>query len=204
MLATAAGAAMGATATEALLFANFDLAKLPLLYVALGATTFVCTLVASALLATRDRARLYVSLLGTLAAVVAVERMAALTGLPWVYALLWLGMNVVTTLQGIGAWGLAGAVCDVRQAKRVFPLLNAAKIAGTVIGSVTVTVAVRVVAVADFLVIWALTLVLAALIAFALRRRVPRSLEPSEAHGLIDEMRRGFDVVRASSLLRLL
>src|SRR5690349_7231705 len=119
MLATAAGAAMGATATEALLFANFDLARLPLLYVALGATTFVCTLVASGLLAEGDRARLYVALPGVLAAVVAIERIAAGSGEPWVYAVLWLGMNVVTTLQGIGAWGLAGAVCDVRQAKRV-------------------------------------------------------------------------------------
>ncbi len=204
MLATAAGGALGATASEALLFANFDLAQLPLLYVALGATTFACTLVASALLAGGDRARLYVILPLVLAAAVGVERMLAATGLPWSYAVIWLGMNVVTTLQGIGAWGIAGAVCDVRQAKRVFPLLNAAKIAGTVVGSVAVTVTVRAVAVADFLVIWGVTLVVAALIAFALRRRLPRSVEPSEAHGLIDEMRRGFEVVRASSLLRLL
>jgi len=204
MLATAAGGALGATASEALLFANFDLGQLPLLYVALGATTFVCTLVASALLAGGDRARLYVLLPVALAAAVGIERLLAATGLPWSYAVIWLGMNVVTTLQGIGAWGIAGAVCDVRQAKRVFPLLNAAKIAGTVVGSVAVTVAVRAVAVADFLVIWAITLVAAALIAFALRRRVPRSVEPSESRGLIDEMRRGFEVVRASSLLRLL
>ena len=204
MLATAAGGALGATASEALLFANFDLGQLPLLYVALGATTFVCTLVASALLARGDRARLYVLLPVVLAAAVGVERLLAATGLPWSYAVIWLGMNVVTTLQGIGAWGIAGAVCDVRQAKRVFPLLNAAKIAGTVVGSLAVTVAVHAVAVADFLVIWAATLVVAALISFALRRRVPSSLQPAEPGGLIDEMQRGFTVVRGSSLLRLL
>ena len=118
MVATAVGGAIGATATEALLFANFDLAKLPLLYLALGATTFVCTLVASGLLARGDRARLYVALPAALAAVVALERIAASTSVPWVYAALWLGMNVVTTLQGIGAWGLAGAAAgcsDMRQ-----------------------------------------------------------------------------------------
>ena len=203
MLATAAGAAMGATATEALLFANFDLAKLPLLYVALGATTFVCTLVASGLLAGGDRARLYVALPGVLAAAVAIERIAASTGQPWVYAALWLGMNVVTTLQGIGAWGLAGAVCDVRQAKRVFPLLNAAKIGGAVAGSLLVTGLVRFLDVRDLLLVWALALALAAAIAFALQARVPKTAV-MKGEGLVAEMRRGFSIVQASRLLRLL
>ncbi len=204
MLATSAGAAMGATATEALLFANFDLAKLPLLYVALGVTTFACTIVASGLLAGGERARIYVLLPAGLAAVVAAERAAAISGLGWVYAVLWLGMNVVTTLQGIGAWGLASAVCDVRQAKRLFPLFNAAKIAGAVAGSLAVTLAVRVVAVADLLIVWAVALALAAAIAYALRSRVPRVAEAAPSAGLVAEMRRGFGIVRDSALLRIL
>jgi hypothetical protein len=204
MLATSAGAAMGATATEALLFANFDLAKLPLLYVALGVTTFACTLVASGLLAGGDRARIYVVLPAALAAVVAAERVAAISGLGWVYAILWLVMNVVTSLQGIGAWGLAGAVCDVRQAKRLFPLFNAAKIAGTVAGSLAVTLAVRVLPVEDLLVVWALALVLAAAIAYRLRAGVPRASEATASAGLVAEMRRGFGIVRDSPLLRIL
>jgi len=204
MLATSAGAAMGAAATEALLFANFDLAQLPVLYVALGVTTFAVTLVTSGLLAGGDRARIYVALPALLAAVVVAERLAAASGLGWVYASLWLGMNVVTTLQGIGAWGLAGAVCDVRQAKRLFPLFNAAKIAGTVAGSLAVTFAVRVVVVEDLLLVWALALGIAATIAFVVRRRVSRSSLPIESAGLVAEMRRGFGIVRDSSLLRIL
>ena len=204
MLATAAGAALGAAAIEGLLFASFDLALLPLLYVALGATTFALTLVASGLLAGSDRARLYVSLPLVLAGVVAIERAAAATGISWVYALLWLGMNVVTTLQGIAAWGLAGATCDVRQAKRVFPLLNAAKIGGTVVGSLAVPALVRVVAVPDLILLWAAALLLAALVAYGLRGRVPRSDAIDSGGGLIVEMRRGLEIVRASSLLRLL
>jgi len=204
MLSTAAGAAMGAAATEALLFANFDLAQLPLLYIALGLTTFAVTMVTSGLLAGADRARIYVVLPIVLAAAVAVERAAALTGLAWVYAVIWLGMNVVTTLQGIAAWGLAGSVCDVRQSKRLFPLFNAAKITGAVAGSLAVTLAVRVVTVADLLVVWATALALSAAISFALRRRVPRTSETTEGSGLIAEMRRGFEIVRASALLRLI
>jgi hypothetical protein len=204
MLATSAGAAMGAAATEALLFANFDLAKLPLLYVALGATTFACTIVASGLLAGGDRARIYIVLPAVLAAVVAAERVAAFSGQGWVYAALWLAMNVVTSLQGIGAWGLAGAVCDVRQAKRLFPLFNAAKIAGTVAGSLAVTLAVRFVPVEDLLIVWALALGLAAAIAFAMRVRIRRPTDIAESAGLVAEMRRGFGIVRDSPLLRIL
>src|SRR5258706_9982409 len=204
MLATAAGAAMGAAATEALLFANFDLALLPVLYVALGVTTFVVTLVTSGLLAGADRARIYVTLPIVLAIAVVAERAAALTGEAWVYAVMWLCMNVVTTLQGIAAWGLAGAVCDVRQSKRLFPLFNAAKIAGAVAGSLAVVLAVRVFSVADLLVVWAAALALSAAVSFTLRRRVPRSTEVAEGSGLVAEMKRGFGIVRASPLLRLI
>jgi len=204
MLATSAGAAVGAAATEGLLFANFDLALLPLLYVALGLVTFVLTLVASGLLAGADRARIYVALPVVLAAVVVVERVAALTRSGWIYAAMWLLMNVVTTLQGIGAWGLAGAVLDVRQSKRLFPLLNAAKIAGAVAGSLAVAIVVRLVAVEDLLLAWSLGLVVNAVVSYALRKRVPRAVDAAASEGLIADMRRGFAIVRGSALLRIL
>ena len=204
MFATSGGAAMGAAATEGLLFANFDLALLPLLYVALGVTTFILTLVASGLLAGGDRARIYVVLPAALAIIVVAERVAAAGRNAWMYAAMWLLMNVVTTLQGIAAWGLAGATCDVRQAKRLFPLLNAAKIAGTVGGSILVTALVRVVAVEDLLVVWSLALFVNAAISFVLHRRVPRLADAAPSAGLLAEMRHGFGIVAASSLLRIL
>lgn len=203
MVATAAGAAMGAAATEALLFANFDLARLPLLYVALGATTFVCALVASGFLAGADRQQVYVALPVALAATVLAERVAVATRIEWTYAVAWLAMNVVTTLQGIVSWGIAAAVCDTRQAKRLFPLFNAGRIAGAVAGSVGVALAVPAVAVVDLLFVWVAALAVAAAVAFALRDRV-QPAGAQERAGLLAEMRRGLRIVRASQLLRLL
>src|SRR5207249_1648611 len=170
----------------------------------LGLVTFVLTLVASGLLAGADRARIYVALPVVLAAVVVVERVAALTRSGWIYAAMWLLMNVVTTLQGIGAWGLAGAVLDVRQSKRLFPLLNAAKIAGAVAGSLAVAIVVRLVAVEDLLLAWSLGLVVNAVVSYALRKRVPRAVDAAASEGLIADMRRGFAIVRGSALLRIL
>ena len=208
MLATAAGQAMGGTATEALFFAHFDLARLPVLYVVLGAFTFACTLVTSALLARPDRARLYGLVPLALAATLALERLLATSGADWVFAVLWLAMNIITALQGIVAWGLAAAVCDTRQAKRLFPLWNAGKIAGTILGSFLTTLAVRVAPVEDLLLVWAGTLVLAFWVARRLRGRVARAEVAPESErtsgGLIAEMRRGFGVVRGSPLLLLL
>ena len=40
---------------------------------------------------------------------------------PRVYAVMWLLMNVMSTLQLVSAFGLAGLVFDARQAKRLFP-----------------------------------------------------------------------------------
>ena len=61
-------------------------------------------------------------------------RLALLTKLNWLYPTLWLGKEILNSLIGLLIWGIAGTVCDTRQAKRLFPLFNASRILGQVIG----------------------------------------------------------------------
>lgn len=205
MLATAIGAAMGGAATEALFFARFDVTFLPHMYVVLGAVTFVVTLAVSALLARRDRSRLYAVVPLALGGLLVVERILVATGEAWVYPVIWLAMNVVTVLQGIVAWGVASSLCDTRQAKRLFPLFNAGKIAGLIIGGLGTTILVGVLHAENLLLVWAASLGVAFVLVIALfraRRPVIESL--TESQGMLAEIASGFALVRRSDLLRLL
>lgn len=206
MLATSMGAAMGGAATEALFFARFDLALLPQMYVALGTVTIVFTLGVSALLARPDRARLYAAIPLALGALLLVERVLVDSGLPWVYPAIWIAMNVVTTLVGIITWGVASALCDTRQAKRLFPVFNAGRIAGSVLGGLLTGALVTVLHAENLILVWAASLVGAfVLVTVLFRGGPPAPVEtPTDRGGILAEMGRGLGVVRQSELLRLL
>ena len=206
MLLTSTGAAMGGAATDALFFAHFDVAQLPLMYVALGAVTLAFTLAVSALLARPDRARLYAAIPLALGLVLVLERVLVATGAPWVFPAIWLAMNVVATLQGIVTWGVASSLTDTRQAKRLFPLFNAGRIGGSIVGGFGTTALAGVLHAENLIPIWAASLVAAfALIVALFRARRPVSDEfVTEAGGILEEIGKGFAVVRRSPLLGLL
>jgi hypothetical protein len=205
MLATSLGAAMGGAATEALFFARFDLTLLPQMYVVLGITTFAVTLVISVLFARVDRARLYAITPLMLAAVLLAERVLVATGAAWLYAAMWIAMNVIVTCQGLVAWGVASSLCDARQAKRLFPLFNAGKIAGLIVGGLATTALVGLLHAENLLIIWAASLAGAfALIESLFGRRRPVIEDVPTPLSLRDELVTGFRVVARSRLLRLL
>src|SRR2546428_12051264 len=206
MLLTSTGAAMGGAATDALFFAHFDVPQLPLMYVALGAVTLAFTLAVSALLARPDRARLYAAIPLALGLVLVLERVLVATGAPWVFPAIWLAMNVVATLQGIVTWGVASSLTDTRQAKRLFPLFNAGRIGGSILGGFGTTALAGVLHAENLIPIWAASLVAAfALIVALFRARRPVSDEfVTEAAGILKEIGKGFAGVRRSPLLALL
>jgi HEAT repeat protein len=133
MLVGMTGAAIGANGVEGLFFSRFGPDFLPFLYVFLGPLTFAVMIGMSTLL-TREATRFLVALPLALAVALVAARVVLLLDLHWFYPVLWLVMMVLWTSQVMGSWGLAGAVSDTRQAKRLFPLYGAGLIAGGVIG----------------------------------------------------------------------
>src|SRR5207245_5104719 len=112
----------------------------------------------------------------TLAAlVVGLLVLRALTAAPGDvgYPVLWLGANVVVMLQGIVGWGVASWLCDARQAKRLFPLANAAKILGAILGGAAVAPLVLVFRLEDLLLLWAFTLAATFVLVVRVARSVP-------------------------------
>src|ERR1041385_8525605 len=134
MLLTAMGAALGGTGIEALFFARFGVEYLPYMYVGLGITNMIISFGFSAALGRIPRRILYIFIPVLIAAILIIARLALFTKLSWLYPALWLGKEILNFFTSILIWGIAGVVCDTRQAKRLFPLFNASRILGQVIG----------------------------------------------------------------------
>jgi HEAT repeat protein len=128
---------------------------------------------------------------------------AALT-LPgrWVYPVLWVVMMVAWTAQIMASWGLAGAVHDTRQAKRLFPLYGSGLILGAVAGGLVTGPLAEALGPENLLIVWAAGLGVVVLLGRSISgRRVRRSRRPARSRP-ITEMVRAARTVGRSPLLR--
>jgi HEAT repeat protein len=207
MLFTAMGAALGGTGIEALFFARFGVEYLPYMYMGLGITSMIMSFGLSAALGSIPRRVLYISIPLFITLILVLARLALFTKVSWLYPALWIGKEILNFLTGILIWGIAGVVCDTRQAKRLFPLFNASRILGQVIGGFLTAVLVSTVGIENLLVVWAGTMLFAFLLSRALLHTQPLPSRPTSKSrqkqpGLIHEMQQGYQYVRRSRLMR--
>lgn len=203
MLVGMAGAAVGANGVESLFFSRFGPDFLPVLYIALGPLTFLVMAGLSVPLS-RGAARVLAALPLGLAAVLLLARAVLVLGIDAFYPVLWLVMMVVWTCQVMGGWGIAGAVSDTRQAKRLFPLYGAGLILGGVIGGLATGPLAHLLRTENLLMVWAAALVAAHLLARSLLRRSPAAPRRRGAPGvrLRSHLAGGMRDVWSSPLLR--
>jgi HEAT repeat protein len=206
MLFTAMGASLGGIGIEALFFARFGVEYLPYMFVGLGITSMVVSFGITAALGSLPRRILYLAIPLLIAIILIAARLALFTKLGWLYPALWLGKEILNSLNGILIWGVAGVVCDTRQAKRLFPLFNASRILGQVIGGFATGILVTALGLENLLVVWAGTLLLAFVFSRAILgdRPVAAPLAKSRQKQppLIQEMQQGYQYVRKSQLMR--
>ena len=208
MLFTSLGAALGGTAIEALFFARFGVQYLPYMFIGLGITSMIMSFGVTALLSRVPRQVLYIAIPLIVAIVLVLARFALISEQNWLYPALWLGKEVLNILIGLVIWGVAGVVCDTRQAKRLFPLFSASRITGQVIGGFATGLLVAAIGTENLILIWAGSL----LVTFFLIRillsqvqipAVPKGRKSRRGQqSLIQEMQRGYQYVRGSSLMK--
>ena len=208
MLLVSAGGSIGGNGIDTLFFDRFGVRYLPPMYIAVGGVMILVALGVTVLLARVSRERLFVSMPLVLAAVLVAERVLVGFGPRWVYAAIWLAMNVIGALQALSVWGLAGIACDTRQAKRLFPLFGAGGILGAVLGGLGTSPLVKLIHTENLLFVWAAALGGAFVIATFLtgsRLRAPtgpaRTRRRKRA-GVFREMQHGYRTVRSSPFLR--
>ncbi len=181
-------------------------AVLPFLYMGLGAIGLVMALAYTAALGRVARGPLFVALLSIGAVLIVVLRIALGTGIDAVLLALWLTVYTVGALIVTMYWTVAGATFDARQAKRLFPVLTAAAIAGTFVGSLAAGPVAALIGAENLVVIEAAALAIAVpLMARLVGRAAHAAPGPAATRArrsVIADVRVGFDVVAASPLLK--
>ena len=207
MLFTAFGAALGGTGIEALFFARFGVDYLPYMYIGLGITSMTTSFIITAALGRIPKRLVYTAIPILIALILVGARLALLSKAPWLYPGLWLGKEVLNSLIGLMIWGVAGVVCDTRQAKRLFPLFNASFILGQVIGGFATGLLVNLIGTENLIIVWAGSLIFAFLFSSAVLSHQQIDSPPQKTSRrrrqptLSQEMQRGFQYVRTSPLL---
>ena len=203
------GFAIGGNAVEGLLFARFGPDALPYLFVGLGVTTAAVMLGVNVVLARPGPQRLLLLALPAMAVAILGMRALLLLHVRWLYPAMWLAMMVLWTGIGVVTWGIAGAVHDTRQAKRLFPLYGSGLILGTAVGGVATAPLAAWLGAENLLLLWAALEGASFLVARSalraggaqgLRRRLHRA--PSAAPSIRSRVAEGARSVRASPLLR--
>lgn len=206
MLFTAMGAAVGGIGIEALFFARFGVEYLPYMFIGLGITSMIVSFGITAALGSIPRRILYLAIPLFIAIILIAARLALLAKPGWLYPALWLGKEILNSLNGILIWGVAGVLFNTRQSKRLFPLFNASRILGQVIGGFAIGLLVTAVGLENLLLVWAGTLFLAFLLSRAILENrqivIPAATSRQKQPPLIQEMQRGYQYVRRSRLMR--
>ena len=202
MLLPSAGGAIGSPGVEALFLARFGVEFLPYMYMVLGVITLVSTLIVTALLGRVSKKRLYLRLPLVLVLFLILARVLVGFDLKWFYPVLWLGMSLLWTLQGLLTWGLASTLCTTRQAKRLFPLFSAGAILGMALGGLITQSLVQWLGTENLLLIWAGTLLLTFVLIHTLTRSIAETPGRGRRSRLVDELQQGYRFVRRSPLMR--
>ena len=208
MLFSAAGYSLGGTGIEALYFARYGTDFLPYLYMGLGFLSLVTTLTITGLLGRVKRERMYVLVPLTAVGFILVAWGLLFSHNPLIYPALWLGKESLNTIVSMIGWNTASATCDTRQAKRLYPLFNAARILGSVLGGLSTGALVHWIGAQNLVLVWAASM-FATFIFARLLMRQNSIAEPSRkksrvkrrAPSFFQEMQKGWHYVRKSELM---
>src|SRR6266498_4426848 len=200
-----AGQGMGDNAASALFLLRYGVDFLPYMYLFLGVLTFITTLAYSAALGRFNKGGFFSWMITAFIGLLILERAAIFLPFALLYPILWLTINGMSMILGTFVWNIAGEVCDTRQAKRLFPLFTSAGILGSVIGNAVTGMIARLLGTDNLLLLYAALLGVALSLTRSITGRYFRKEKNSQARSnLWDDLRSGFDFVRASSLMRLI
>lgn len=197
----------GEVGADSLLLARFGPdalpTVLPFLFIGLGSLSFVVSIVYAVALGRLPRTPLFVSLLAGIAILLVVERIGLAAGMAGLVPVLWLTVFASSTINLTIAWTVGGASFDARQAKRLFPLLTSAAIAGSFVGTLAAGPVALLAGVESIILVQAGLLAVAAVLLGRLPRPRSRPTVLGRRMSVIDDLRMGFDVVMGSPSLRL-
>lgn len=196
----------GEVGADALVLARFGPealpSTLPYLFIALGLTSFLVSLGYAVALGRVARTPLFVGIVTGIGVLLVVERVVLATGADMV-PVVWLTVMASSAINLTIGWTVAGTAFDARQAKRLFPLLTSAAIAGSFVGTLLAGPVARLTSVETIVVVQAVLLVMGAVLLARLPSGRRRPSTVVVGRSVVGDLRTGFDAVVRSPLLSL-
>lgn len=193
---------VGLNVADALFFLRFGVESLPWMIMISGLVVMVVTVGYAAGMTGFGQRRWPWLVTGGFSVVIVLERIAVRADVPGVYPVVWLTSQVVMYVSLTMLWDVAGNLYNARQAKRLFPLLMSAGVAGAVIGNALTGPLAVMFGVDNLLLFEATGLGLAAWLA---RRTTTQFSNPvSEDSDIIGDLRAGLETTMRVRLFRLL
>src|ERR687898_683961 len=176
----------------------------PALFVVLGVVSLVISLGYGAALGRLPRGPLFVGLLLGMAGLLVAGWIALTLAGESTLPALWVTTFSASALIVTMIWTIAGAALDTRQARRLFPVVTGAAIAGSFVGNLTAGPITHLLGTTTLILVEAALLVAASLTLARIPGRPPAPLQ-SRAHrpSVVAELRAGLDFVAGSPLMRL-
>jgi HEAT repeat protein len=204
-LCTQAGQGIGENAAFALFLSRLDINLLPYMYMGLGGFVSVASLIYATSLSRFKDAKVVVSLLAGSVLLFLVEWAAIVLFNLSIFPILWLTTFGMSVILGTLLWTVAGAVCDARQAKRLFPLFTSVGILGSVLGNLLTGLFAKIAGTSHLIILYAILL----FAGFFFTRGIVRTYFKPEVvanvkSNLINDVRAGFDFVREAPLFRMI
>ncbi len=192
----------GEIGADTLVIGRLGSATFPYLFIALGAASLIAALAYGAALGRLPRVPLFVAILTGIASLIVAQRIWLATGAEAAVMTLWLTVYAAGAIAVTLYWTVAGSAFDARQAKRLFPLLTGAAIAGSFLGTLIAGPVSRAAGTEALVVIEAVLLVAGATLLARLPQRAPAPRRGAPSSVLAD-VRAGFDFAATSPLMRL-
>ncbi|MFP3853592.1 MAG: HEAT repeat domain-containing protein [Anaerolineales bacterium] len=198
-----AGRGLGMNASDALFFLRYGVDRLPWMYMGLGALTFLAVLLYATGLS-RFGWRFLHGLYTGVALLLVLGRFLIFFGIPAIYPVLWLSVQVISWVLVTAAWSLASQSFDTRQAKRLFSLFASASIFGGIIGHAVTGPLADTIGTENLFLVYALLLLLALLVVRRLTEGLPEQSSDDDKSGTLSDVMAGVRTLRHSRLLQLI
>jgi len=196
--------ALGEIGVDTLVSLRLGPEHYPTLFVVLGLVSLVVSLAYGAALGRLPRRPLLVGLFLVISAVLLAGWVALGLAGNNVLPALWVATFSASALIITMTWTVAGGVFDMRQARRLFPAVTGAAIAGSLIGNLLAGPLAGLLGTANLIALEVVLLVAASVV---LARTPLRATSPKVVRGhqpsIAAELRAGLDFVARSPLMRL-
>lgn len=193
---------LGANAADTLFFLRFGVDELPKM-IALSGPVIMLMVSAHGVGVSYQGPRRWLPLVaGASATWVFLEWGIVAFDIPVVYPIIWVSTQGIIMLTFTMMWNAAGAVCNTRQAKRLFPLFATSGVVGGVLGNLVTGPIASLFGTRTLLLVQGSLLVASTFILMRMREMVVED-KPDESVSAVSELRQAARSIRSSKLLML-